>query len=75
MSLFIILWCRGVCRLEHWGGNVKSRGKLINLMTHGTKPQADHDAASKALAELDSPRRLIYICGNVDMHYSLNLCQ
>ncbi len=30
-------------------------------MTDGTKPQAGHVAAPKALAELDSPRRLIYI--------------
>ena len=44
-------------------------------MTDGAKPQAGHVAALKALAELDSPRRLIYIYGNVDIHSSLNLCQ
>ena len=41
--------------MGHWGGYVKSRGKLSNLRTDGTKPQAGHDAAPKALAELDSP--------------------
>ncbi len=44
-------------------------------MTDGAKPQAGHVAAPKALAELDSPRCLFIFYGNVDIHFSLNLCQ
>ncbi len=34
-------------------------------MTDDTKPQAGHDAASKALAELDSLRRLFIFTGSL----------
>ena len=34
-------------------------------MTDGAKPQAGHVAAPKALAELDSPRRLFVFAGTL----------
>ncbi len=44
-------------------------------MTDGTKPQVGHVAAPKALAELDSLRRLFIFYGIADIHHSFNLCQ